>query len=208
MIAHKHVIIVFLRVPQLGAVKSRLAAAIGEDQALAIYEYMLNRTMQTIDAVSTVDKALFYYPDVPHERFKVQHASYHLQTGKDLGEKMNRAFTTVLQNHESAIIVGTDCPDLTTEIINEAFAKLSQNDLVLGPAADGGYYLMGLKRPTPFLFDNIDWGTDKVLEQTQVCAENGGLTLATVDTLSDIDYEEDWRDYCSRHDDVPQQIRI
>jgi rSAM/selenodomain-associated transferase 1 len=206
--ANKHVIIVFLRVPQLGAVKSRLAATIGEDQALCIYEYMLDRTLQTIDAVSTADKALFYYPNIPYQQIEVQHASHHLQTGKDLGDKMNRAFTTVLQNHESAIIVGTDCPDLTTEIISEAFAKLSQNDLVLGPAADGGYYLMGLKRPAPFLFDNIDWGTDKVLEQTGVRAENAGLTLATVATLSDIDYEEDWRGYCSRHHDVPQQIRI
>ncbi len=119
------------------------------------------------------------------------------QDGDDLGERMLTAFLDAFRNGaERVLLMGTDCPGITAQILEKAFQELERSDLVLGPAADGGYYLIGLKEAYPELFVNVQWGTEKVLERTLEIARVKGLSAGLVDRLQDVDRPEDlhvWR---------------
>jgi rSAM/selenodomain-associated transferase 2/rSAM/selenodomain-associated transferase 1 len=123
---------------------------------------------------------------------------YRRQGRGDIGARMARAFREAFNDGtERAALVGTDCPGITPEILNETFEALGRNDVVLGPATDGGYYLIGLHRPTPELFVNLPWGTREVMERTLQIAKERGLRVHAVKTLGDVDKPEDihiWRD--------------
>jgi len=188
----RRAIIVFLRVPELGKVKTRLAATLGDDRALAIYQQLTAMTMDVIQE-STADILLFYYPEVPPEVPYAGHA--YQQMGSDLGEKIAHAFSQAFLAHDHVLIVGTDCPYLTPKEIDQAFLALERSEVVIGPAIDGGYYLLGLSSPTPSLFMNIDWSTDQVLSQTVAKARSMGFSFELLNELSDIDNEEDWSAY-------------
>ena len=110
----------------------------------------------------------------------------------DLGDRLSQAFQTAFaEGKEAAIVLGTDCPELDAALLEQAFQELQLHDLVLGPASDGGYYLLGLRQPVPELFANIPWSTSTVLSQTLAIAEQLGLSIALLPTLSDVDYPED-----------------
>jgi uncharacterized protein len=114
------------------------------------------------------------------------------QLGAGLGERLVSAFGQLLADSaDRAVVIGADCPDLEPAAIRRAFAALEQHDLVIGPAHDGGYYLIGLSRPAPALFDQVSWGTDRVCAQTLERADRGGLAVATLEILGDIDTPED-----------------
>jgi len=114
------------------------------------------------------------------------------QRGADLGGRLASAFTELLSDpSDRAVVIGADCPDLDPAVIRQAFAALDGHDLVLGPARDGGYYLIGLRRPSPSLFEAVSWGTDRVLSETLERAASAGLGVETLQVLDDIDTPED-----------------
>ncbi|MFX1340963.1 MAG: TIGR04282 family arsenosugar biosynthesis glycosyltransferase, partial [Promethearchaeota archaeon] len=115
-----------------------------------------------------------------------------LQKGNSFGTRMHKAFEVALKNHDRAVIIGSDCEELTPEIIRDAFNKLSEVDVVLGPAKDGGYYLMGLKRNYPELFTNKKWSTSRVLADTLSDIKKLELSFYLLPVLSDIDDYEDF----------------
>lgn len=191
----KRALIIFVRNPEKGKVKTRLAKTLGEDKALAIYKALLARTRTVAGGVDAL-RLLFYSVQVrTNDDWPAGTFEKHQQQGNDLGERMAHAFEVALQRAEAAIIVGSDIAQIDTSIIERAFAALSSHDYVIGPAIDGGYYLLGMKRHSPELFQDLEWSTDQVAKITQErILENGG-TLGFAPTLSDIDYAEDWEKY-------------
>lgn len=184
-------LIIFLKHPQLGKCKTRLAKTVGEENALKIYQILLNHTHQ-ITKDLYVKKYLFFNNN-SQEPLQWDN-SYVLayQNQKDLGGKMHAAFIQVFnKQHYPVVIIGTDCIAITTQIINDAYRQLNHYDVVIGPAKDGGYYLLGLNKPAPQLFENIEWSTHTVLYDTIKKAEFLGLTYCFMPLLTDIDVEED-----------------
>jgi rSAM/selenodomain-associated transferase 1 len=178
-------IIVFAKTPELGKVKTRIAAQLGDDNALQIYTRLLQYTFAVLERV-TYKKIVYYTGKGPQDYWKGLETKQ--QGNGDLGNRMNIAFEEVLnEENMSAIIIGTDCATLTTEIIASAFTALETKDLVIGPASDGGYYLLGMKKNHPTLFEQIDWSTEKVFEQTIEQAEKLSLQYHILPVLTDID---------------------
>lgn len=186
-------LIIFLRTPVLGKVKTRLAATLGERAALDIYKRLIEITLTQAKS-SKFTSYLYFYPKIDSslvpEGFLARK-----QDGGDLGEKMKRAFSETLDKHDRVIIIGTDCPYIRTDLIDEAFTSLRHSDVVVGPANDGGYYLLGLGKLIPELFDNMPWSTENVLEETRRRIRNLDLSLTSLETLEDIDFKDDWHRY-------------
>ncbi len=186
----------------LGKVKTRLAASVGEKQALEIYLQLIDKTYLALRDISVSITTYFaeFIPDNP-----IQSAENKLvQVGQDLGERMKNAFAENFESGmEKVVLIGTDCPSLEGTHLAQAFEALDQCDLVLGPARDGGYYLIGMKRRSDFLFEGIPWSTELVLSQTLALAAEQGLQTSLLPVLEDIDTLEDWERYCSQIVDRP-----
>lgn len=188
-------LITFVKNPKKGKVKTRLAQSVGDEKALQIYQALLEHTRQICLKIPA--HRYLYYSSFIDEKDNWSNTAFHkaLQPDGDLGERMSTAFKQVLQKHDKAIIIGSDCASLKAEIIEQAFDLLEEHDFVLGPAIDGGYYLLGMRQLLPALFTDIPWSTDKVADITRQRIQAEGFSLAEVATLSDIDYEEDWEKY-------------
>jgi len=192
---HADALIIFIKNPEKGKVKTRLAADVGDEQALRIYRALLAHTRKVALAVS-VDRLLFYdqyiveQDDWPHTDF-----DKHVQVTGDLGARMEAAFSEALGQREKAVIIGSDCASLTPDIVQQAFSALDHADAVIGPAMDGGYYLLGLKTLIPEIFRNMTWSTGQVFQETTDRLKAGAHSYALVDKLSDIDYATDWKKY-------------
>ena len=160
-------LITFIKNPELGKVKTRLAKSIGDKNALIVYKELLIKT-RTVTAAVDAERFLFYSNQIDHaDEWSSADFIKYLQSEGDLGEKMKQAFQQVLTAGNSpAVIIGSDCFDITPAIIEAAFKSLQHNDAVIGPANDGGYYLLGMKKLHPELFTGIQWSTDSVFEQT------------------------------------------
>lgn len=186
------ILLVLCRNPELGRVKSRLASSIGEQAALEAYELLLARTCEAACSLR-VDKAIFYSRFIPEsDRFIEAGFRAHLQEGCDLGERMHNAFTTAAAAASNAmVLIGTDCPGLTGGILDEAFRLLESNEAVLGPAMDGGYYLVGLRHPMPELFLNRRWSTPTVLQEALATLRSHNIEPALLKELGDVDTLED-----------------
>lgn len=188
----KNLLIIFYRNPELGKVKSRLAVTIGEERALAIYLLMAAHARTTALTIP-VDKVVYYSRFIDTEdNWSNSDFQKRLQHGEDLGEKMKHAFEESFSvGYESVCIIGTDCLELTKDILKEAFESLKHQDAVIGPAADGGYYLLGMNRMIPELFDNKKWSTSTVCENTiedmKLLQRNHHL----LPVLHDVDSESD-----------------
>jgi len=185
-------LIIFLKNPILGKVKTRLAATIGPDKALEVYHLLLERT-QSITCQLPGDKVV-YYSDIIDSNDIWDNNLYkkELQQGADLGDKMQQAFMQGFeQGYQQICLIGSDCYELSDEIITDAFDKLQNVDLVLGPTLDGGYYLIGLKKLHPELFANKEWSTESVLQDTLLEAKNKKISFALLPTLTDVDEEKD-----------------
>lgn len=184
-------LIIFLRLPEKGKVKTRLAASIGEEAALEIYLQMVNITLE---AASQVEAKiyLFYDGGLPPKDLQIKSYDYLLQQGNELGEKIFHAFEYVLSRHSKAIIIGSDCPEISSNILLKSFQLLQYHDITLGPAFDGGYYLLGCKKLYPSLFHAIPWSQPSTMRETINRIEDLKLTYQLMDILSDIDTVEDW----------------
>lgn len=185
-------LIIFYRNPELGKVKTRLAAAVGDEKALAIYLKLATHTRE-VALASDFDRVVYYSHHVDTED-NWQENSFHkkLQVGNDLGIRMYNAFENAFRDgYAHVCIIGTDCLELTSEILSAAFEQLKAHDAVIGPARDGGYYLLGMKQLHKDLFANKEWSTDTVAKRTIVDFQNLNLTYSKLATLSDIDREED-----------------
>ncbi|MEE9374043.1 MAG: TIGR04282 family arsenosugar biosynthesis glycosyltransferase [Saprospiraceae bacterium] len=108
---------------------------------------------------------------------------------------MANAFNELLKDHTKVVIIGSDCPKISPPIILSAYDALETSDVVIGPTFDGGYYLLGMKSPQPFLFENIVWSSESVYEKTISNMDKKGLNYAVIKKLSDVDFKKDWDDY-------------
>jgi uncharacterized protein len=187
-----NVLLLFIKNPILGKVKTRLAATVGNDAALDIYTQLLYYTRCLAEQVEAV-RFLFYSDFIAQkDDWQTTHFVKKIQSGKHLGERMYNAFDEALEKHDKAVIIGSDCATLSLTIIERAYAALAHYDVVLGPAKDGGYYLLGLKKSNKALFEGIDWSTDQVLKQSIERIETQQLSYFLLPLLSDVDTEEDW----------------
>jgi hypothetical protein len=188
-------LIIFIRNPELGKVKTRLAKSVGDEKALEIYKSLLEHTRKTVLQVE-VNLLLFYADRVnPDDDWSSLGFIKYAQVNEDLGGRMHHAFLKALEHHQKAIIVGSDLPQINAQLLQEAFQKLEDHTFVIGPAMDGGYYLLGMKSPTPELFENMEWSTPNVFAQTVQRIESLGGTWYELPELSDVDYVEDWERY-------------
>jgi uncharacterized protein len=189
----KNLIIIFTRNPELGKVKTRLAKTIGEESALIIYKFLLNHTEKTIRNINC-NKAVYYSVKVrDNDIWDASIYQKHQQKGDDLGIKMHHAFKdSFSKGYKKVVIVGSDLYDLKAENINKAFKHLDKNDIVIGPAKDGGYYLLGMKTLNSIIFQNKDWGTSTVLQNTINDLQNESVFL--LEELNDIDVYDDIMD--------------
>lgn len=187
----KNALIIFTKNPVYGKVKTRLAATIGDVNALQIYKQLIQRTF-SITYQLTVYKIVFYSDKIEVNDIWKHGYSKLLQYGNNLGERMMNAFNYMFQNkYSKAVIIGTDCAELSKEIIEEAFQKLDEYDVVIGPATDGGYYLLGLKKMHKELFKNIQWSTNSVLQTTIERCNTNNLSYFLLKELHDVDEEKD-----------------
>jgi len=197
----KDILLIFQRNAVLGKVKTRLAIGVGAQRALAIYQYLVQHTHQVVSEVN-VPVGIFVDEELSDGKPAVSQWMQ-LQQGKDLGEKMVHAFQeTFAQGAARVVLIGTDCPTLRAELLTQAFDHLSQVDLVLGPASDGGYYLVGMKQVQKALFEGIEWSTASVLEETIKRAEIAGLSISFLPELADVDTVADWEKYLAQHPEV------
>lgn len=192
----KNVIGLFLKYPEPGRVKTRLAKDIGDERAAdfsrRIAEYVLKKTLSPDRRYFRI---VFYSPETRRQYFQDWLGEEILlpQTGADVGERMQHAITAMFdRGAEKAIVVGTDIPDLRREIIETAFQRLDDADIVIGPAMDGGYYLIGMHSPHPEVFRNIIWSTGTVLRETLDIIKKRGLRCSFVPELHDVDGLEDF----------------
>ena len=191
-------LIIFIKNPALGKVKTRLAKTVGDEKALDIYLQLTEITRKNAEILRGVNRVVFYSDfHNPDDEWANDLFQKHVQSGDDLGERMFNAFADVLKTNENAVIIGSDCPTLTAEILELAFEKLATNDFVIGPSTDGGYYLLGFgkKNLTDFVFKNMDWSTDKVLSTTLLRIKKQAKTVFLLPELTDVDAEKDWIKY-------------
>jgi rSAM/selenodomain-associated transferase 1 len=183
-------LIIFTRNPELGKVKTRLAKTIGDVNALQVYRDLLLHTMEQTENIAC-DKFVFYDSAIVEgDIWKESVFQKSIQSKGDLGQKMRNAFEQLFEKgYTRCIIVGSDLFELKSAIIETAFTELERNDVVLGPAEDGGYYLLGLKKMIPSIFLNKDWGNSTVLRDTLKDLINHKINF--LETLNDIDTFED-----------------
>lgn len=188
-------LIVFIKNPVAGNVKTRLAGTIGIEEALNVYNFLLKNTLATVDNLTDLHKYYFFSDFIPVTS-EWQNGDYHkkIQKGSNLGVRMARAFEEILALHQKAVIIGTDCPTLTVTLIEDAFQKLETADFVIGPAQDGGYYLFGMKEFKQEIFEDIAWSTETVYAATTAKINSLKKNFYKLPVLRDID---EWQDWCA-----------
>lgn len=194
-------LVIFAKAPIPGQVKTRLCPPLTPDEAATLHgSFVLDTLERTKAAIATfklpLDRYLACSPSIAHVFFKIMEERQGVQlldqVGDDLGARMHQAVETLFaRQYTRVVIVGSDVPSLPLEQYKQAITLLESNDLVLGPALDGGYYLVGLNRPIPDLFIDIPWSTDQVLAQTQEKAKALGLKTALLAPWRDVDTIDD-----------------
>lgn len=188
---------VFVKLPRAGTVKTRLAAALGPELAAALYRVLVQRVLETTaPARGEHERLVFYDPPDAGEAMRAWLPAGRLrrQSGGDLGARMADAFARAFaRGAQRVAIVGSDVPSLTREDVREAFDALEHRDVVLGPAHDGGYYLVALRGPRPSLFADVAWSTPGVLGETLTRAASAGLAVQQLPPRRDVDTLEDLR---------------
>ncbi len=196
-------LIIFIKNPALGKVKTRIAKTAGDEKALDIYFQLLEITRRNAiilsenKAKNNIQAYVFYSDYINlYDEWSNNIFEKRLQTGEDLGTRMYCAFSEILPHHTKVCIIGSDCPTLSVNILNMAFEHLDNHDFVVGPSTDGGYYLLGIKSsqspPPQYVFNNIEWSTESVLTKTLNRIEKYHKTVYQLPVLTDIDEEKDW----------------
>ena len=185
-------ICLFARYPEKGKVKTRLAVKCGDGQALYLYKKMIATVLESLSEFK--EEFVVYYTGCEQNTAKGWLPDYQLQKQAegDLGEKLTAAMDDGFHSEqEKLIFIGADCIDLSPEIIHTTKAYLDEVDVVLGPSSDGGYYLIAMRHNSPELFQEIDWGTEVVFEQTLTKIYESNLSYKLLPELVDIDHWED-----------------
>ncbi len=185
-------VITFVRNPEIGKVKTRLAASVGDESALQIYKFLLEHTRKQLDGVAA-DKFIFYHEEITdNDLWTGKNFHKKVQVNADLGTKMRKAFKAIFGlDYDKVIIIGSDCYQLSTEIIEQAITALEGSDVVIGPAKDGGFYLLGMKTMQEDLFSLKEYSTDHVCTDTLAICKEKNLSVSQLITLSDVDEAED-----------------
>jgi rSAM/selenodomain-associated transferase 1 len=182
---------IFTKNPILGTAKTRIGKVKGDELALEIYKRLLLYTKE-LTAPLSCKKVVYFNKHIELHGIWDDRFEKRIQVKGDLGDKMGAAFKEEFEISEKVLIIGSDCAELTEDDITRAFQLLEENDFVFGPAADGGYYLLGMVQFHSFLFENMPWSEEGLLEESIKKIENRGLSYQLLPTKSDIDYWEDW----------------
>lgn len=190
----KSALIIFQKNAVLGKVKTRLSADVGDEVAMEIYQQLVRHTHDVCASVP-VQKFLFFSDFISDDISEFgQDYQFEVQSGNDLGSRMENAFQRLFsKGYEKIIILGTDCGELESNILEDAFELLDKHEVVIGPARDGGYYLLGMKKKFSDLFEDIPWSTEKVLFLTMEKLEKQNISYGLLEILSDVDRIEDWK---------------
>jgi uncharacterized protein len=197
-------VIVFTKYPRNGNVKTRLGKTLGNYFAAEFFKLMAEHIFEVCLSLPEKDYSLFLFFSEQEEKEPVNNwvdnrFSLQLQEGRDLGERMKSAFRFLFKNlYKKVIIIGTDCPEMNSEILLKSFNELSGKNVVIGPSTDGGYYLLGMDSFYPFLFDKIEWSSSKVFKESIKRVEKNKLSFELMPELIDVDTEEDMRKWFSK----------
>ena len=190
--AMPNTILLFVKYPQPGRVKTRIAATVGADAATAIYKELVARVWAQLPADAAI--TVCYDPAERGEEVRAWlpgAARYEAQAAGDLGVRLRMAVGSAFANGEAKVaVIGSDCVDITPALFAETWQRLDHAEVVLGPTDDGGYYLIALRRPMPALFENIRWSTEHTLADT--LAQTGAAPTHLLPKLRDVDTHEDW----------------
>ena len=199
-------VVVLTRFPRLGEVKTRLVPPLSPEEALAMHDHLARHAVDRARALAATREARVEvrtdaaYAHAAEEWLGARGIGYHYQGEGDLGDRLRLAFIDgFLRGDGRVVVIGADCARLTTDHLREATCRLDGADVVLGPATDGGYYLIAIRREARkaalgALFADIPWSTDKVLEETLAACKRAGLTSALLEELPDVDRPEDLAD--------------
>lgn len=188
---NKATIIAFIKNPVEGQVKTRLAKDSNDALALKVYQRLIQYTIQVIQDSGFHLSA--YFSNHRESWEALEGSTVAVQEGQDLGERMLRAFDQELSRFSRVVLIGSDCAELLPRHLKEAVTALEQYDVVLGPAKDGGYYLIGLKAPLFYLFEEMPWSQNHLLHETIKKIHQNGHHLKVLEELSDVDYLSDWK---------------
>lgn len=202
----KKALIIFTRNSELGKVKTRLAKSVSDESALNIYKFLIQHTVEITKDLN-MDKYVFYSEEIhKNDAWDSDIFRKKLQSGNDLGERMHNAFDEMFgMGYQMAIIIGCDMFDWEKKDLETAFNALQNNNFVIGPAIDGGYYLLGMKEAHNTIFQNKNWGTSTVLEQTLKDLQYENVIL--LKELNDIDYYEDIKDIEVFQQFLPENLK-
>jgi len=192
---NEHRLIVFLKAPRPGAVKTRLAATLGAVDACAAYRHLVETLLGQLEALENVELC-FAPDDAGAEITGWAKPAWRLtaQGSGDLGCRLDHAFRRAFdEGDRRVVIIGSDCPEVAASDIQAAWTALATRDVVLGPATDGGYWLIGLRAPQPKLFADVPWSTEAVLLVTLARCQAAGLTTHLLREMTDVDTKADWR---------------
>ncbi len=184
-------LIIFVKNPIPGTVKTRIARTVGNDRAVQVYQHLLRHTQDMVAQLP--QHRVVYYGDFINPDDGWNDYEKQLQTGNDLGQRMLNAFRERFDaGADRAVVIGSDCLAITPDHIQLAFDALDQADIVIGPATDGGYYLLGMKQPHEFLFTDMPWSQPELCQLTELAILQHNLTFERLGELTDID---EWDDY-------------
>ncbi|MCN4144788.1 MAG: TIGR04282 family arsenosugar biosynthesis glycosyltransferase [Thiohalomonas sp.] len=188
-------VIIFAREPVAGQVKTRLIPALGEEAATNLYKQLLDYAINNVITSDLSPANICITPESNRHYFTQMACSSQfqlsVQSGNDLGARMYNALALALKHYSKAILIGTDCPFLSHNDLQQAIAALDNNDMVFSPANDGGYLLVGAKAVNPQVFKQIDWGTEKVMAQTRMMLLKHKVSWQELSAKNDIDIEDD-----------------
>jgi rSAM/selenodomain-associated transferase 1 len=193
---NKNALIIIAKYPEKDNVKTRLKGLMPDDKRLELYITLLKRTIEKLGSISGTDTYIAYAPENAQEYFSQFNVGLIPLHTADLGTRMFEAFTEVLNSgYKKAALVGADIPDLSASTILDAFTILSDKDLVYGPAEDGGYYLVGMRKLIKEVFKSVPWSSSQTLNKSLKQAKDFGYSVGFTNTLSDIDTIEDLKKY-------------
>jgi len=181
---------IFVKAPVPGAVKTRLVPPLSPEEACALHEALAADVFRRAGRLVKVSVTVFYAGATPGSLASAMppRAALVAQEGDDLGARLRAAFAHLLAGEgRTAVIIGSDSPDLPRPYLKRAFQRLKHHDVVLGPSVDGGYYLIGLRRALPVLFEGVRWGSEAVLAQTLDAVARAGASLALLPVWYDVD---------------------
>lgn len=192
-------LLVLLKYPSSGQVKTRLAESVGADRAAAMYRVWIGSVLEMVQPLRKQFRVVGYFDGALRSDFQSWESmadQWWPQPAGDLGYKLEAGFARAFLDDQPVLAIGTDCLDLDASLIHEAIVQLETHDVVFGPALDGGYYLVGTRRKLPSFFAGVVWSSHDTLQSHRAVCERCAWTIATLPTLRDIDTWDDWQAHC------------